>query len=287
MPRFAYVNGRYVPHRDALVHIDDRGYQFADGVYEVVPLIEGRIVDEDAHIDRLEYSLSELRIPMPVSRAALRVLTRELVRRNNVTYGIVYMQVTRGVAPRDHRFPDGARPSLVMTTQHKTPLAKTRIEAGVAVVTMPDLRWRRCDIKATSLLANILSKQAAVERDAFEGWLLDDDGDVTEGTSTNAWIVTADKRLVTRDLSNAILSGITRKRLIAVAADKGYALEQRAFSVAEAQGAQEAFITSSTSLVLPVASIDGKPVGTGRAGPLALALRQAYLDFVLAAPPTL
>jgi len=287
MPRFAYVNGRYMPHRDALVHIDDRGYQFADGVYEVVPLIEGRIVDEDAHIDRLEYSLSELRIPMPVSRAVLRGLTRELMRRNGVTDGIVYMQATRGVAPRDHRFPDRARPSLVMTTQRKVPLAKARIEAGVAVVTMPDLRWRRCDIKATSLLANILSKQAAVERDAFEGWLLDDDGDVTEGTSTNAWIVTADKKLVTRDLSNAILSGITRKRLIAVAAEKGYALEQRAFSVAEAQAAQEAFITSSTSLVLPVASIDGKPVGAGRAGPLALALRQAYLDFVLAAPRAL
>ncbi|MEX0808133.1 MAG: D-amino-acid transaminase [Dongiaceae bacterium] len=287
MPRFAYVNGRYVPHRDALVHIDDRGYQFADGVYEVVPLIEGRIVDEDAHIDRLEYSLGELRIPMPVSRAALRVLTRELMRRNNVTYGIVYMQATRGVAPRDHRFPDRVRPSLVMTTQRKVPLATAKIEAGVPVVTMPDLRWRRCDIKATSLLANILSKQAAVERDAFEGWLLDDDGDVTEGTSTNAWIVTPDKKLVTRDLSDAILSGITRKRLIAVATDKGYALEQRSFSVAEAQGAQEAFITSSTSLVLPVASIDGKPVGTGRAGPLALALRQAYLDFVLAAAPAL
>jgi D-alanine transaminase len=284
MPRFAYVNGRYVPHRDALVHIDDRGYQFADGVYEVVPLIEGRIVDEEAHIDRLEYSLGELRIDMPVSRAVLRTLTRELMRRNGVASGIVYMQVTRGVAPRDHRFPDRTKPSLVMTTQRKPPTPQSRIEAGVPVVTMPDLRWRRCDIKSTSLLGNILSKQTAVEQGAFEGWLLDDAGNVTEGTSTNAWIVTADKRLITRDLSQSILSGITRKRLLAVAGGKGYALEERAFSTAEAQRAAEAFITSSTSLVLPVSSIDGKPVGSGRAGPLALALRQAYLDFVLASP---
>ena len=287
MPRLAYVNGRYVPHRDALVHIDDRGYQFADGVYEVVPLIEGRIVDEDAHIDRLEYSLDQLRIPMPVSRAALRALTRELMRRNGVVSGIVYMQATRGVAPRDHRFPNDTRPSLVMTTQRKSPLPQAQIEAGVPVVTMPDLRWRRCDIKATALLGNILSKQSAVEQGAFEGWLVDDDGCVTEGTSTNAWIVTPDRRLITRNLSNAILSGITRKRLISVAAKQGYKLEERAFTVAEAQAAAEAFITSSTSLVLPIASIDGKPVGSGRAGPLALALRQAYLDFVLAAPPAL
>ncbi|MEX2200502.1 MAG: D-amino-acid transaminase [Dongiaceae bacterium] len=287
MPRLAYVNGRYVLHRDALVHIDDRGYQFADGVYEVVPLIDGRIVDEDAHIDRLEYSLDQLSIPMPVSRAALRALTRELMRRNGIASGIVYMQATRGVAPRDHRFPNGVRPSLVMTTQRKSPLPQAQIEAGVAVVTMPDLRWRRCDIKATALLGNILSKQSAVEQGAFEGWLVDDSGDVTEGTSTNAWIATPDKRLVTRNLSNAILSGITRKRLIAVAAEKGFKLEERAFTVAEAQKAAEAFITSSTSLVLPVASIDGKPVGSGRSGPLALALRQAYLDFVLAAPPAL
>jgi D-alanine transaminase len=285
MPRFAYVDGRYLPQAEATVSIDDRGYQFADGVYEVVPLIEGRIVDEDAHLDRLEHSLGELRIPMPMSRAALRAVTRELMRRNGVRTGIVYMQVTRGVALREHKFPAQARPVLVMTARHRPPMPDAKVAAGIDVVSIPDLRWRRCDIKAIALLPNVLGKQQAVEQGAFEGWMVDEAGNVTEGTSTNAWIVSRDNRLVTRDLSAAILSGITRKRLIAVAADRGYPVEERAFTIAEAQGAREAFITSSTALVLPVATIDGRKVGEGRAGPLALALRRAYLDFVLSEPP--
>lgn len=287
MPRYAYVNGRYLPQAEATVSIDDRGYQFADGVYEVVPLIEGRVVDEDAHLDRLEYSLRELSIPMPMSRAALRAVTREMMRRNGVRTGIVYMQVTRGVALRDHRYPENVKPSLVMTARHKLPVPEKRIAEGVSVVSIPDLRWGRCDIKATSLLANIMGKQQAVEQGAFEAWMVDADGAVTEGTSTNAWIVTRDKRLVTRNLSNAILSGITRKRLLTVAAEQGYPLEERAFTVAEAQEAREAFLSSSTSLVLPITAIDGRKVGDGVAGPLALALRKAYLDFVMAEPAVL
>jgi D-alanine transaminase len=287
MPRYAYVNGRYLPQAEATVSIDDRGYQFADGVYEVVPLIEGRVVDEDAHLDRLEYSLRELSIPMPMSRAALRAVTREMMRRNGVRTGIVYLQVTRGVALRDHRYPENVKPSLVMTARHKPPVPDKRIAEGVSVVSIPDLRWGRCDIKATSLLANIMGKQQAVEQGAFEAWMVDADGAVTEGTSTNAWIVTRDKRLVTRNLSNAILSGITRKRLLTVAAEQGYPLEERAFTVAEAQEAREAFLSSSTSLVLPITAIDGRKVGDGVAGPLALALRKAYLDFVMAEPAVL
>ncbi len=287
MPRYAYVNGRYLPQADATVSIDDRGYQFADGVYEVVPLIEGRVVDEDAHFDRLEYSLGELGIPMPMSRAALRAVTREMMRRNGVSTGIVYMQVTRGVALREHRYPHRIKPVLVMTARHRPPIPEQRIAAGVAVVSVPDMRWRRCDIKATALLANIMGKQQAVEQGAFEAWMVDEDGAVTEGTSTNAWIVSRDNRLVTRNLSTAILSGITRKRLIAVAAEHDYPVEERPFTIAEAQGAREAFITSSTSLVLPVTAVDGRKVADGRAGPLALALRRAYLDFVMTEPPAL
>jgi D-alanine transaminase len=287
MPRYAYVNGRYVPHKDAEVSIDDRGYQFADGVYEVVPLIEGRIVDEDAHLDRLEYSLAELRIPMPMSRAALQSVTREILRRNGVRNGIVYMQVTRGVAKRDHKFPARVAPSLLMTTQHKPATTEDRIAAGVPVVTIPDIRWARCDIKSTALLPNILGKQEAAERGAFEAWMVDRDGFVTEGTSTNAWIVTKDRHLVTRTLSTAILSGITRKRLLAVANEEGYPLDVRSFTVAEAKESAEAFITSSTSLVMPVSSIDGHKLGDGRAGPLSMKLRRAYVDFVLAGPPVL
>ncbi len=287
MPRYAYVNGRYLPQAEATVSIDDRGFQFADGVYEVVPLIEGRVVDEDAHLDRLEYSLGELGIPMPMSRAALRAVTREMMRRNGVHTGIVYMQVTRGVALREHRYPDRVKPALVMTARHRPLVPEKRIAAGVAVVSVPDMRWRRCDIKATALLANIMGKQQAVEQGAFEAWMVDADGAVTEGTSTNAWIVSRDNRLVTRNLSTAILSGITRRRLIAVAAERGFPVEERAFSIPEAQGAREAFLSSSTSLVLPISTIDGKKVGDGAAGPLALALRQAYLDFVMSEPPAL
>jgi len=281
MPRYAYVNGRYVPHAQAQVHIEDRGYQFADGVYEVILIHDGRLIDEEPHLDRLAYSLKELRIPWPMARPVLRLVLRELIVRNGVAHGTVYLQVTRGVASRDHKFPAHATPSLVATTKRQKPT----LAAGVAVITQPDIRWRRCDIKSVSLLPNILGKQAAAEAGAFEAWLVDDDGRITEGSSTNAWIVTRAGRLVTRNLSAAILSGITRLSLLQLVQSQRIAFEERPFSVAEAKEAAEAFLTSTMSLVLPVTRIDGQAVGDGQPGPLTMKLRDGYLRH-LAAPPS-
>ena len=280
MPRQAYVNGRYLPHGEAAVHIEDRGYQFADGVYEVVPVIGGALIDEDPHLDRLDRSLAELRIAQPMSRAALKLVSRELMRRNKLTDGVVYMQVTRGVAPRDHKFPKNARPAIVMTTRQSTGPSAAQIETGVGVISLPDQRWDRCDIKSVSLLPNVLGKQLAVEAGAYEAWQLDDDGFVTEGTSTNAWIVTKDGKLVTRHANQAILGGITRWRLLKLAAEQGVAFEERPFSLDEAKEAREAFITSSSNFVLPVTQIDGQPVGNGHPGILAAKLREHYSAFV-------
>jgi D-alanine transaminase len=281
MPRQAYVNGRYVPHGEAAVHIEDRGYQFADGVYEVVPVFNGILVDEDLHFDRLDRSLSELRIAQPMSRPALKLVSRELMRRNGLTNGMLYMQVTRGVAPRDHKFPKAStKPALVMTTRQAKPQSEQLLSEGLKVITVPDQRWDRCDIKSVSLLPNILGKQAAVEAGAYEAWQVDGDGKVTEGTSTNAWIVTPDNKVVTRDASHSILNGITRISLIALIRREGYKLEERAFSVDEAKTAKEAFLTSSTSFVLPVTQLDGKPIGNGHPGILTGKLRQHYLDYM-------
>ena len=276
MARQAYVNGRYVPQGEATVHIEDRGYQFADGVYEVVPVVQGTLVDEDPHLDRLERSLDELRIAMPMSRAALKLVSHELMRRNGLSNGFLYMQVTRGVAPRDHKFPKAATPALVMTTRQTKPHSAKQLAEGVAVITLPDIRWKRCDIKSVSLLPNVLGKQAAVEAGAFEAWMVGEDGRVTEGTSTNAWIVTGDNKLVTREASNAILNGITRLALLRLAESEGVELEERAFTVEEALQAREAFITSSTNFVMPVTRIDDLPVGNGHPGLLTLRLREVY-----------
>ncbi len=280
MPRQAYVNGRYVPHREAAVHIEDRGYQFADGVYEVVPVFNGILVDEDLHLDRLDRSLSELRIEEPMTRPALKLVSRELMRRNGLSNGFLYMQVTRGVAPRDHKFPKGARPALVMTTRQTKPHSKQLLEEGLKVITVADQRWDRCDIKSVSLLPNILGKQAAVEAGAYEAWQVDKDGMVTEGTSTNAWIVTQDNKVVTRDATHSILGGITRHTLLNLIRTEGYDLEERAFSVEEAKAAKEAFLTSSTSLVLPITELDGQPIGNGHPGILTGKLRQHYIDYM-------
>lgn len=281
MPRQAYVNGRYVPHQEAAVHIEDRGYQFADGVYEVVPVFNGILVDEDLHLDRLDRSLGELRIAQPMSRPALRLVSREMIRRNGLTNGFLYMQVTRGVAPRDHKFPKAStRPALVMTTRQVKPHSEQLLNEGLKVITVPDQRWDRCDIKSVSLLPNILGKQAAVEAGAYEAWQVDADGKVTEGTSTNAWIVTGDNKVVTRDATHSILNGITRITLLDLIRREGYELEERAFSVEEARDAREAFLTSSTSFVLPVTQLDGKPIGNGHPGILTGKLRQHYLDYM-------
>lgn len=280
MGRQAYVNGRYVAHDQAAVHIEDRGYQFADGIYEVVPVYQGVLVDEDPHLDRLERSLRELRIDMPMTRAGLKLVARELIRRNGLRDGIVYLQITRGVAPRDHKFPDRTQPALVLTTRHMRPHAAKLLNEGVAVVTLPDIRWARCDIKSVSLLPNVLAKQQAVESGAYEAWQVDRDGHVTEGTSTNAWIVTDDNKVVTRDATQAILNGITRQSLIRLIEAEGYTLDERAFTVAEAKAAREAFITSSTSFILPVTRIDDTPIGDGRPGPLTAKLRALYIGYM-------
>ena len=280
MPRLAYVNGRYLPHRQGTVHIEDRGFQFADGVYEVVPVYRGVLIDEAPHLDRLERSLGELRIPLPRSRATLKLIARELIRRNDLRNGLVYMQVTRGAARRDHSFPANVSPTLVMTTRQTKPHREALLRDGAAVITLPDIRWRRCDIKSVALLPNVLAKQAATEAGAYEAWQVDDEGRVTEGSSTNAWIVTNENTAITRGASPAILNGITRLSLLKVIRDAGYDFAERPFTVAEAKAAREAFLTSSTSYVMPVTRIDGTPIGDGRPGPLTLALRQHYMAYM-------
>ncbi len=280
MSRIAFVDGAYVRHGDAAVSIDDRGFQFADSVYEVVAVVGGAFLDEKPHLDRLERSLRELRQPMPMGRAALSMHMREVVRRNRVRDGIVYLQVTRGVARRDHGFPTGpARPTLVITARSiDMARAGAAAETGVAVRTVPENRWGRCDIKTTGLLPNVLAKQAARDAGAYEAWFVDAQGYVTEGASTNAWIVTADGRLATRALTDNILAGVTRAGVAAAAQEAGVALEERPFSLAEALTAREAFITAATSFVLPVVAIDGERVGEGAPGPMARRLRALYLE---------
>jgi len=280
MPRIAYVNGRYLPHGAACVHIEDRGYQFADGVYEVIHVHRGRLIDSGPHLDRFERSLKALRIAAPMSRAALYLVLGELLARNGIANGLVYFQATRGVAPRDHKFPATVRTSLVATAKRLKDVPREQLENGVAVVTTPDIRWRRSDIKSVSLLANILGKQGAVERGAFEAWQVDANGFVTEGTSTNAWIVTTAGELVTRPLDTGILAGIVRGSLLGLLEGLEARLAERAFSVAEAHAAREAFLTSSSSFLLPVTRIDGVAVGDGRVGPVTRELRRRIIAYV-------
>lgn len=278
MPRIAYINGRYLFAGEAGVSIEDRGYQFADGVYEVCEVRHGDIIDERRHMARLDRSLSELRIRRPMTSMALGIVMRETIRRNRVRDGIVYLQVTRGVARRDFPFPaSSTTPSLVVIARVGDPAHMEELAAaGVAVITMPDIRWGRVDIKTVALLPNVLAKQAAREQGAREAWLVDKDGRVTEGASSNAWIVNREGILVTRPLGHDILPGITRSVVFEVAKAQGLTLEERAFTVEEAYAAREAFITSASQTVLPVVSIDGQPVGNGAPGLVATALRRDY-----------
>ena len=280
MARDAYVNGRYVPHNEAAVHIEDRGYQFADGVYEVVTVVAGRLVDEEPHLDRLDRSLGEIEIDWPVSRQVLRLIMRELIRRNRLRSGVLYMQITRGVAPRDHRFPVNVRPSLVLTTKGIDFSAERKFSDGVGVISIPDQRWSRCDVKTVSLLPNCLGKQKAAVAGAYEAWQVDEDGYVTEGTSSNAWIVNADDYLLTRPPTNAILNGVTRLSLLMIAEEEGLVFEERAFTLEEAHLAREAFASSATSFVTPVIMLDGEPIGDGAPGALTLRLVAWYADYM-------
>ena len=279
MARYAYVNGRYVPHGDAAVHIEDRGFQFADGVYEVVPIVNSRMVDAGPHLDRLERSLSELTIAMPLSRKVLELVMDELIARNGVNEGLIYMQVTRGVSPRDHKFPSGVRPSIVMTTKRVRFLTQKKLSDGVKVITIPDIRWTRCDIKTVALLPNCMGKTEAAATGAYEAWQVDGDGMVTEGTSSNAWIVTHDDKLVTRPAGHEILRGVTRQTLLRIAAEAGLTFEERPFSVEEAKSARETFLSSATSFVTPVVELDEVTIGDGTPGPLSRRLQGWYLDY--------
>ncbi len=279
MPRIAYVNGRYIRHADAAVHIEDRGYQFADGVYEVCEVARGFIMDMTRHLNRLDRSLSELKIGWPMSRKALETVLREVVRRNRVVDGLVYLQVTRGVASRDHVFPVAARPAVVVTAKRSDPVAAAkRAESGLKVITVPENRWERVDIKSVSLLPNVLAKQQAKEAGAQEAWFVDPDGTVKEGASTNAWIVTMDGTIVTRPADHGILRGITRTTVFDLARELGLTIEERAFTVAEAKAAREAFITAATTVVMPVVAIDGDPVANGHPGTVTLSLRNGFFD---------
>jgi len=260
MAKLAYVNGRYLPHGSAAVHIEDRGYQFADGVYEVVTIVGGRMIDEEPHLDRLERSLSALEIAMPMSRPVLKMVMRELVRRNGVRSGLLYMQITRGVSPRDHKYPDPSLPpSVVMTTRKADYVNNAKFAEGVKVITIPDIRWQRCDIKTVSLLPNCIGKTQAARAGAYEAWQVDADGMVTEGTSSNAWIITKDGTLVTRPATHAILNGITRLSILRIA--------------------REAFTSSATSFATPVVQIDDTVIANGKPGSLSLRVFETYMDY--------
>jgi D-alanine transaminase len=278
MSRIAYVNGRYLPQRAATVHIEDRGYQFSDGVYEVCEVRGGCVIDQRRHLARLKRSLGELDIALPMSETALGIIMRECMRRNRVHDGSIYLQITRGVARRDHAFPPpGTHPSVVVTARNIDFAGNERTAAeGLAVITVPDNRWQRVDIKSISLLPNVLAKQAARERGAKEAWFIDGKGQVTEGSSSNAWIVTKGGKVVTRPADNGILRGITRSVLIEVIKAQGLELEERPFTVEEAQGAREAFLTSASQIVMPVVRIDDRPVGNGAPGSVATALRAEF-----------
>ena len=282
MSRIAYVNGRYVAHRDAVVHVEDRGYQFADGCYEVVAIFDDKFIDEGLHLQRLHRSLDALEIVAPMSDVSLKAVMGEVVRRNGVREGFLYLQVTRGTAPRDFAFPASIRPSLVMTARRRRLTEPRHLAEGVRVVTILDIRWARPDIKSVSLLPNALGKEQAKRAQAYEAWQVDRDGNITEGTSSNAWIVTAEGEIVTHPADTAILNGVTRQGLIQVIKQAGLRVVERKFTVAEAKGAREALLTSSTNFVLPVTRIDDTVIGNGHPGSVTEKLAALYRAYAAA-----
>ena len=276
MARIVYVNGEYLPEDQGKVSIFDRGFLFADGVYEVTAVISARLVDYDSHMERLERSLNELRMGWPCSKDELKAMHLEMVKRNALGEGIIYCQVTRGAADRDFKFPKDAKPTLVAFTQEIKLVDNANARTGVKVVTIPDIRWLRRDIKSVMLLAPVLGKQEAYEKGAHEAWMVED-GFVTEGTSSNAYIV-KDGKVITRGLSNAILAGCTRRALFRLAKEHGVVIEERAFTPEEAYGADEAFLTSASQFVMPIIEIDGKRIGGGQPGPVTRKLRELFLE---------
>ncbi len=279
MSRITYVNGRYVPHEEAVVNIEDRGYQFADAVYEVMSILDGKLCHRDKHMSRLDRSLSELKIEWPVSRRVLPIIIGQVVARNHVRNGLVYIQVSRGVAHRNHLFPKDTIPSLVVDCWAQKPPSVEMVASGVAVVSRPDQRWKRPDIKTVALLPNLLARQSAKEDGAFEAWLVNKKGFVTEGCATNAYIVDDHGVIFTHPADSNILGGVTRSNLLEVAHQAGIQIKERPFTLAEARAAREAFLTGTTVTVMPVVRLDGHLVGDGKPGALTLKLREFYHAF--------
>ena len=282
MDQIAYVNGSFVPLAEARVSVFDRGFLFADGIYEVAAVLDGKLIDNASHLARLERSVGEISLALPETTDRIQEIQRELITRNNLVNGMVYLQVTRGAdAGRDFAFPKGVKPTLIMFTAVKDIINAESAKTGIGVITVPDLRWTRRDIKSVALLAQVLAKQAAAEAGAGEAWMIED-GLVTEGGSSSAFILTQDDVLVTRQNGSEILPGCTRKAVVALAEERQLRVEQRAFSIEEALAAKEAFATSATVFVQAVVSIDGKPVADGKPGPMAKRLREIYVDFAKA-----
>ncbi len=279
MSRIVYVNGSYLPEEEGKISIFDRGFLFADGIYEVTAVVNGKLVDYPAHMERLERSLHEIQMNWPCSTEELKTMHLEMVNRNKLGEGWVYMQISRGAADRDFKFPKGVKPSLIAFTQAKKLVDNPDAVKGVGVITIPDIRWARRDIKTVNLLAPVLGKQAAYEAGAFEAWMVED-GKVTEGTSSNAYIV-KDGKVVTRGLSNNILAGCTRRALFRLASEHNVVIEERSFTPEEAYDADEAFLTSASNFVMPIVEIDGKRVGGGQPGPLTRKLREMFLEEIM------
>ncbi|MCZ6720085.1 MAG: D-amino-acid transaminase [Proteobacteria bacterium] len=281
MPRTVYVNGAYLPESAARISIFDRGFLFADGVYEVSAVLDGRLVDNAAHLARLTRSLGELHMVRPASDDEIVAIQRKLIALNDLREGIVYLQVTRGAAERDFAYPKEVAPSLVMFTQEKIILNNPAARSGIAIVTVPDIRWRRRDIKTVGLLAAVLAKECALEAGAEDAWMVED-GHVTEGSSSNAFIVTTDGAIMTRPLSNDILNGITGRAVLRLAAREGLRIKEQGFTPEEAYEAAEAFLTSASTLVIPVVRIDGRTLGNGEPGAVTVKLRRLYIEMALA-----
>ena len=282
MDRIAYINGSFVPLADAKVSVLDRGFLFADGIYEVAAVLDGRLIDNASHLARLERSVSEIALELPETLPRIQEIQKQLIARNHLVDGLVYLQVTRGAdTGRDFAFPKDVKPTLVMFTSAKDIVEAPAAKTGIAVITVPDIRWARRDIKSVALLAQVLAKQAAAVAGAGEAWMIED-GMVTEGGSSSAFILTQDDVLVTRQNSSAILPGCTRKAVVALAEERQLRVEERPFSIQEALAAKEAFITSATLFVQPVVSIDGTAIGDGKPGPMTNRLRAIYLDFARA-----
>ncbi|WP_427976886.1 D-amino-acid transaminase [Agarivorans sp.] len=283
MQRIVYVNGNYLPESEATVSVFDRGFLFSDAVYEVTAVLDGKLIDNAGHLARLERSCAELELTLPVSGEQLTEIQRELIKQNGLSEGGIYLQLSRGNAgDRDFAFPANTTPTLVLFTQSRSLIDCPKAAKGMKVISIPDIRWKRRDIKTVGLLAPCLAKQAALAAGASDAWLIED-GYVTEGSSNNAYIVTEQGKIITRPLSNDILHGITRASLLQLAEDAQLEVEERNFTIEEAYAAQEAFVSSATTFVWPVIEIDGKPIGDGKPGPIAQKLRKIYIEVAQAA----